>query len=484
MANLKNTTIDGVCTTYNDFKIGGSSIENNGELVFYPGSTGTVKAFENCSTFLVNDNYLYQYGMELEFSTNTTSTTSDCLKFANNYGSSNNIDYHLLSYITTKFRKSSTQLWEASKIENRNNGTSGASGILLMTKKSSTTGLNYSATFAHDKIQFQIVNFEEDVVTDNIIVDSSGSPTRLSSYGQVMVYDSGTPFSATESYERGRLIIRQRGQGTSDGIHFILPTENIVYSSPSTTAILEDGSTLTYTPEYTNYGRNVYTGYSGWLMESYDGASGTRQTGALIFRKRTNNSSWSTEAWLNNTVSTTALNFTGQHRNCFKQNATEYNNSAGLIVVSCGEFANFDGKQIQINQALPVVKLSDRAKQETVFGVISSIENPGDRQFEFGPFVTVLDKKDERLIINSIGEGSIWVTNINGNLENGDFITTCEIPGYGMKQDIDILMNYTVAKITCDCDFSFDSEEYICEEFEYNGAMYRKAFVGCTYHCG
>lgn len=34
--------------------------------------------------------------------------------------------------------------------------------------------------------------------------------------------------------------------------------------------------------------------------------------------------------------------------------------------------------------------------------------------------------------------------------------------------------------------FSIDLNNpiYICEEFQYEGKTYRRAFVGCTYHCG
>ena len=53
-----------------------------------------------------------------------------------------------------------------------------------------------------------------------------------------------------------------------------------------------------------------------------------------------------------------------------------------------------------------------------------------------------------------MGEGGIWVTNKNGNLESGDYITSSIIPGYGQKQDSEFLANYTVAKITMDCDFN------------------------------
>lgn len=63
-------------------------------------------------------------------------------------------------------------------------------------------------------------------------------------------------------------------------------------------------------------------------------------------------------------------------------------------------------------------------------------------------------KGDEQIFINSLGEGGIWIVNSNGTLESGDFITTSDVPGYGMKQNDDILHNYTVAKITMKCDFN------------------------------
>jgi len=55
----------------------------------------------------------------------------------------------------------------------------------------------------------------------------------------------------------------------------------------------------------------------------------------------------------------------------------------------------------------------------------------------------------------------------------------------GMKQNNDILHNYTVAKITQDCTFDMnESASYDCVEFEWSGSQYKRAFVGCTYHCG
>jgi hypothetical protein len=183
-----------------------------------------------------------------------------------------------------------------------------------------------------------------------------------------------------------------------------------------------------------------------------------------------------------------------------------------------------------MNDALPIVDLSTKIKDKKVFGVISDREddNQKTRQYNIGVFVSEYEKSihDTRLIINGLGEGSIWVSNYNGNFENGDYITTSAIPGIGMKQDDDILHNYTVAKITMNCDFqpklrhvmickNNDKNEYdyyydknkniiydyeydikyvmldgqiiTKEEYNYNQSKgiecYIMALCGCTYHC-
>jgi len=161
--------------------------------------------------------------------------------------------------------------------------------------------------------------------------------------------------------------------------------------------------------------------------------------------------------------------------------------------------------------------------------VISASEDPDERVDRYGAFCTPFEKEkgDTRVYINSVGEGSIWVSNKNGALESGDFITTCDLVGYGMKQDSDFLANYSVAKITMDCDFSpryvprqtilkdasgenildaYDQLQWTDAsgdyEYEYNiryinpqsqiityeeyDSSYDSivAYVGCTYHCG
>ena len=91
------------------------------------------------------------------------------------------------------------------------------------------------------------------------------------------------------------------------------------------------------------------------------------------------------------------------------------------------------------------------------------------------------NSRPERMIINGVGEGGILVCNSNGNIENGDYITSSDYLGYGEKQDEFFLCNYTVAKATMDCNFELNSNLYNCLELE-NGI--RAAFIAVTYHCG
>ena len=71
----------------------------------------------------------------------------------------------------------------------------------------------------------------------------------------------------------------------------------------------------------------------------------------------------------------------------------------------------------------------------------------------------------------AIGDGVILVNNQNGNIENGDYITTASgSGGYGCKQNDDILHNYTVAKSLTDVDWSTEPSS--------------SKLIPCTYHCG
>jgi hypothetical protein len=158
------------------------------------------------------------------------------------------------------------------------------------------------------------------------------------------------------------------------------------------------------------------------------------------------------------------LNFTGQHRTFLKDIPTckadayqgliaSSNNNKYIRMDKCVETGS---NAITINETLPVVSLSNVAYDRTCFGVISTTEDPNRRVDSYGTFHSVFDKElgDTRVYINSVGEGAMWVVNTNGDIQSGDYITTSNIAGYGMKQDDDRIHNYTVAKATMNCNFN------------------------------
>jgi hypothetical protein len=159
------------------------------------------------------------------------------------------------------------------------------------------------------------------------------------------------------------------------------------------------------------------------------------------------------------------ISFTGQHRAARIENIppNDAHIYEGLIVVAdknLYESVNGEkrrGKEaITANESVPFLSLCKKAHDKRCFGVISASEDPDKREQKFGNFVSIHPKEDGDtfIFVNSLGEGGMWVTNVNGALESGDYITTSDVPGYGMKQNDDILHNYTVAKITMDCDFN------------------------------
>ena len=172
------------------------------------------------------------------------------------------------------------------------------------------------------------------------------------------------------------------------------------------------------------------------------------------------------KGWVDQTDANAQMNgnFTGQHRTFIKDVPfSQASDLEGLIVSSNqNKYIKMSGgieagsNAITTNESLPVVSLSNVVTDKKCFGVISASEDPDERTEQYGVFGSNFKKEkgDTRVYINSIGEGALWVVNTNGSLEAGDYITTSNVAGYGQKQDGAGLMNYTVAKITMDCDFN------------------------------
>ena len=166
--------------------------------------------------------------------------------------------------------------------------------------------------------------------------------------------------------------------------------------------------------------------------------------------------------------------FTGCHPSVMTSNPYV---EIGMIAESTGEiWALADGDNI--STAIPKVQCSDENNSVKVYGVFSDI-NLTNGDYE-GYYVKHGKLPGESsVIVNSIGEGQVLVTNYNGEISNGDYIASSEVTGYGMKQDDDILHNYTVAKCVEEIDWAS-----VTDLVEHNGIEYKKYLAGCTYHCG
>jgi hypothetical protein len=162
------------------------------------------------------------------------------------------------------------------------------------------------------------------------------------------------------------------------------------------------------------------------------------------------------------------LNFTGQHR-CAHPSFSPDDAHLGKIVRSSGRYLNLDGAAApSLDESVPVVELTTTRADPAVFGVVSGFRR-GDFKLGNLRFEVPELRCDVRAVINSVGEGGIWVCDENGPFRNGDLVVSAgRLPGYGCRQDDDIVRSCTVAKITCDCDF---------------GDGMRTAFVGCVYKC-
>ena len=209
------------------------------------------------------------------------------------------------------------------------------------------------------------------------------------------------------------------------------------------------------------YGGNTSQNYGWWIGAQNQGLSTTDND---LYFGVLRNGAMNVPALIQDNVGQVQMNFTGQHRTFVKDTPTsQLDTKEGLIVVADqNEFVKMSGgvaygnEAITINESLPLVTLSTKSMDKRCFGVLSTTEDPETRKEVHGNFASLMHKEkgDTRVYVNSVGEGAVWVTNINGTLESGDYITTSNVAGYGMKQDDDILHNYTVAKILMDCDFN------------------------------
>ena len=170
--------------------------------------------------------------------------------------------------------------------------------------------------------------------------------------------------------------------------------------------------------------------------------------------------------------------FTGAHKVTIDSSIIYPHNHLveGMIMSSTGIVEYQD-----MNNTVVTVKPSRSVNDKAVYGVYCGYE------------ILDTDNSNESTTtsiyyVNSLGEGGILVTNYGGEIQNGDYITTCpititsdgiELGGYGSLQSDDILHSYTVAKCTQTIDWST-----ITNTITYNSVSYKYTMISCTYHCG
>lgn len=214
--------------------------------------------------------------------------------------------------------------------------------------------------------------------------------------------------------------------------------------------------------------------YTDHHWDIYLDNRGSSNTSDLVMKSKNN-----TVVTFTDTFAAEQLNFTGKHR-C-RSVVQRDEGMVGKIVVATGTYCDLNGvEDVFIDEAIPVVDLCRVAKDARAFGVVAGweAEGTGERSYKLGHMEfshPLPNAAAPRVIVNSHGEGGIWVCNANGVLRNGDLITTSAVPGYGMRQTSKVVKSYTVAKITCDCLFQ---EGAVVVQ---GGRRLRAAFVGCVY---
>lgn len=139
---------------------------------------------------------------------------------------------------------------------------------------------------------------------------------------------------------------------------------------------------------------------------------------------------------------------------------------------------------LSVNDAITKITTSTTPRDKRVIGVLSYVESKTPpaamsktiKGSNHEP-ISILDPKYTTLMelnnisqVNSVGEGGINVCSEGGNISIGDYICSSSVRGKGMKQDDDLLHNYTVAKARENVDWSKET--------------LTTKMIACTYHCG
>ncbi len=300
-------------------------------------------------------------------------------------------------------------------------------------------------------ITFKTIGKAISTITDDGIVkfhylDAQGNNLMLGSFtGQ---YAGATALSIQNVFIGNK--VGQTNQGSGN---ILIGNETGFALSPA------DGSS-TYNNKFAVY-KNNFIGVPSNPLIGGDFASGrvginTIDPDSLL----TSVLSTDTKMVVNGKVRAQAFNtFTGTHIIKLVHNL-DVLLEPGMLLVSTGKV-----NKLAVIDTIVECRICDKVLDKKVYGVYANSE--------------IVNNRQEIHHCASVGEGCILITNINGELENGDYVASSPIPGYGQKQPDDLLHNYTVAKITEDIDWD-QVHQYVM----FQGKAYKRVLAACTYHCG
>ena len=359
----------------------------------------------------------------------------------------------------------------------------------------------YNGTITHDSDATIVLEADT-----NINLDAGGDITLDADGGQIYFKDGGTTYltfnvdGSTDSIEAvGNLTLDASGDMTLDAgggqiyfkddtvnkLTFDMYNNNAGYGnfqigddSSNSVTVSSSDTNAPYNSSRTNnityvHNANNSTSSDGIKIKLGGHSSNPTTSNAyLVFSP--NNSTSAIGSVTGNGSGGVNYNqsFTGSHISITSDSSL----SAGLIVESSGQIWTNNNA---ISTALPKTIVSNTNNSKKVYGVISSVDANQEKGFEGYIETWGVSEGETPILVNSLGEGRVWVTNINGNIENGDYVTTSEISGHGRLQDDDLLHNYTVAKCTETVNWST-----IADIINHNGIDYKKYLIACTYHCG
>ena len=166
--------------------------------------------------------------------------------------------------------------------------------------------------------------------------------------------------------------------------------------------------------------------------------------------------------------------FTGAHEVRLAEDFPDYV-SLGMIVSVTGrtEIRYDEDDVISISSTLPTITLSNVENDKAVLGSFA-----GYTQLDSEHWYAM--KEGERFgVVNALGEGRVWVSNINGEIQAGDYITTSLISGYGQRQNDDLLRACTLGKAIENVDWAS-----VTELVDFEGQAYKVYLIAVIYTSG